>query len=382
MKMKNKKNKKSNITSLPLIAFLLAFAALSATAQERTPLILRHADFNQNMMSSGKLVSILEGNVDFQYGDTKIRSSYAKWYRSDGIVQFRDDVLIEMPKQTLSCDRMYFYRDREQVTALGNVDYLDKEHSTRVLAPQANYHLDTESLELVRNPKLIRFDTTDTDTLSIVSNSMHYNDSTGIATAKGSVVITRGPLRALSEVAYYHTDTELARLREHPEIFYDIHHIDGDSVDLFFDERRLQGVSVDGNAHVIHRDPPKNLQMDTVITDIVGDSLYMAVSDEGRIDTTWVHRNTVSKYFRVDEKQKTNEARGKMMVLAFTEEGKARHLNINGNAESIYYIEDGGKAGGRNVADGQQIDVTFRDGKAVFLTMTGDVRGKYLAHKK
>lgn len=371
------------IFNLRLItAALLCLMTTGMAADKGTPLVLRHADYNQNMMNNGKLISILEGNVDFQFGDTKIKSSYAKWYRSDGVAQFRDGVVVEMPRQTLSCDRVYFYRDRKQVRASGNVDYFDKEHNTRVLAPEAIYHLETEFLELQRKPRLSRYDTTGADTLNIVSKSMHYNDSTGIATARGDVVITRGVLRAYSEVAFYHTETEMAQLRQDPEIFYDIHHVVGDSVDLFFTAKQLEGVSVDGNAHVIHRDPPQDLQSDTVITDIVGDSLYMAISDAGHIDTTWVHGNTLSKYYRVDERERTNEARGRMMVLAFTEEGKADHLTISGNAESIYYIDEDGRDAGRNVADGQQIEVTFRRGKAVFLTMIGDVRGKYFARKK
>ncbi|MFP4416918.1 MAG: hypothetical protein ACOC41_02005 [Chitinivibrionales bacterium] len=374
--------KTKNFNFFRFITFLLCLSAAVFGAEEKkTPLVLRHADFNQNTMRGGKLISELEGNVDFQFGDTRISSTYAKWYRSDGIIQFRDGVFIDMPDQTLSCDRLHFYRDRMQVTASGNVDYFDKKRSTRVLAPQATYHLEKESLELIRNPQLIRYDTTDTDTLNIISTSMHYDDSTGIAAARGSVKITRGPLVAYSQIAYYHSRQDMARLRKDPEIFYDIHHVEGDSIDLFFDERLLTGVSVDGDAHAIHRDPPQDLQTDTIITDIVGDSLYMAINPEGRIDTTWVHGNAISKYYRVDEKDQTNEARGKMMALAF-DEGKAHHLTISGNAESIYYIQEDGKDSGRNIADGQKIEVAFRDGRAVFLTMTGDVRGKYFARQR
>jgi hypothetical protein len=212
----------------------------------------------------------------------------------------------------------------------------------------------------------------------VIGKKMTHNDSTKTATAIDSVEILKGKLTSYCQTAYYHLETDIAQLRVAPRLYYDVHELTGDSVDLWFLDERLRGVTVMGRAKGVHRDEGRN---DTIITVVEGDSLYMAICADGSLDTIWAYGNTHSSYYLTSDPGSPNEATGKTMILSFTDEGQAKNLEISGNATSTYYVEDrGGK--GKNEASGDRIHVTFDGGKATYLRMTGGVRGIYFAQSK
>jgi hypothetical protein len=336
---------------------------------------LRRADFNENRMVRGGLVSELRGNVHFKYDDAEIQADFTRWRRHQGTAYFSGDVKVVRPKQTLTCRSMTYNRDGRKVVVTGDVDFLDRERNMRITGQRGTYYLDREDIVIDRKPRLERYDTTAADTLVIVGERMSYSDSLRMATATDSVVMTKGLMRATSAVAYFHPDDYRARLRSDPHLYYDMHHLTGDSIDLFFIDELLRGIAVMREAEGIYREYGDK---DTIITTIDGDSLYMDITEEGKLDTIWVYRDVHSIYYAKRSPDIKNVAEGKRMVLSFDAEGEARRLKIEGNAKSVYFVEDdeGGEAG-RNEASGDVIHVTFRDGRAVYLKLSGGVRGRY-----
>lgn len=361
-----------------IIAFgITAFINTPISAKKPMPLILKHANYNKNTLSGGKLISILKGNVIFLYDDAEIRSEYAEWFRSDGIAKFRDSVRINREFQKLKCDRMNFYRKNKLVTVLGNVDFFDKEENIRLLSQKGTYHLDTKQIDLDKDPRLFRYDTTANDTLEIIGRQMTYDDSMKIATVTNDVKIFKGLMESQCQIAYYYPDNDIARLRKSPVIYYDIHQLVGDSVDLLFAKNLLRGISAKGNTKTIHKDFSAK---DSLITEITGDSLFMQITEQGNIDTIWVYNDVTSRYYSKEKPFEANEAKGKIMVLCFNDQGNANNLIIQGNAQSTYYVDDESGAG-RNEASGDRIDLFFKDGRASHLVLTGAVRGIYFAEE-
>jgi hypothetical protein len=368
---------KRKFTLYEMLAALALLTPVAAKDKAAAPLILAHADYNENSMYNGKLVSVLKGNVHFAYDDAEIFSREATWYRGDGVAKFIDSVRIERPTQTLRCNRLDFNRDGKTVVVTGDVDFFDKKENVRMLSQRGIYHLDTKAVELDRDPVLMRFDSTAHDTLRIVGKRMFYDDSLKVARVVDDVRILKGKLNSNCQVAYYYPERDIARLRNKPHILYDRHTLDGDSVDLHFKDDLLRGISVVGKAKGIHNDYSAD---DSVITNIEGDSLFMALTPEGHLDTTWVYRNVKSRYFSKKNPDQVNEARGKVMTLLFTQAGAADKLIMQGNAESTYYVDDESGAG-RNEASGDRIDLYFRGGRATYILLTGAVRGIYFAQR-
>lgn len=354
-----------------VLLLVSAVAALSASSDD--DLILKNADSNENRLVNGELVSTLRGHVEFHYGEMKIFSDYARWWRDQGIIKLNDNIRVEQEDQTLTCDHMVFEKNNEELVASGNFKFVNTQDRLQLTGRSGRYTVDTKEFVLTGEPRFMRFDTTAAETLTIVGQTMTYNDSTQVATVINNVVITKGQLRATCNRAWYFTERERALLRGVPDIAFDIHTLTGDSVDLVFSGDTLKGVSVDGNAHGRYREVGAT---DTNLTDITSDSMFMLLSTEATLDSVRAFGNVESSYYLSNGSDTANEASGRRMILDFDPDGALEDATIFGNATSVYYvIENDGR--GRNEASGDSIRVIFLDGRAKVLLLSGSVRGVY-----
>lgn len=361
---------------LPFV--IICTILINDVSGESSTLILRNANYNRNTLVNGRLVSVLEGNVIFKYDDAIIRSDQATWYRRRGIAHFKGNVRISQEDQLLTCKRLKFNRNEKKITAYENVDFYDKVEMMRITSQKGTYFLETGNLTVTKDPVLFQYDTARAETLSISGDRMHYDDSLNIATAEKNVLILKGLLKAECKTATYNLEAHKARLREDPWIYYDIHELTGDSVDLFFtDKEVLYGVSVMRNGKGFHRDVTEK---DTIFTEVTGDSIYMDIAENGSVEKMWTYRDANTLYYSSNTRHLVNEGNGKVMILDFTE-GTTGNLTISGNAECTYYLNED-KESGKNEANGDDIVIHFRDGKAVYIKLIGGVRGTYFAERK
>ncbi len=362
---------KSFSVLIKLFTLLACFVVLQVHA---TTLLLKNADYNRNSLVNGKLVSVLQGNVRFLYDDTYIRADEATWYRGSGKVDFNGNVRVWTEMQELTCDHMNYNRNMNSLIVRRNINFFDKNDQIRIVAQKAEYNLDTKHIVLNKDPQLFKYDTTAAETLSIVCDVMEYDDSLQIATGIDNVSITKGQLRSTCQQAFFYNETGVAKLREKPWIYYDVHDLTGDSVDLFFKDEALEGVAVMRNAKGLHKDITVK---DTIYTRVTGDSIYMAISDSGTVEKIWTYEDATTLYYSSENRQDINEAHGKVILLEFYH-GTTGTLSISGNAECIYFMDDE-KENGRNEATGDKIAISFDNGKATYIKLRGDVRGTYYA---
>ena len=246
-------------------------------------LILERANRNENIYSGGELVSHLRGNVVFRYEDIRISSDEATWWRNKDRVHFRRKVKVERGGDIITCDRLNFEREKNLLTARGSFFYRDSAEVTSLRGNEADYAVDKKTFIVRGNPRLVRKDSTDTDTLFISGRVMAYDDSLKIATVTDSVRIARGSLVAFCQKAEYFANTNMAHLRISPEIFYDTHRVTGDSIDLQFGGESLESARVVGSSHGRYTDASAS-SGNTSVTYIWSDSLFMTMSDSGQLD--------------------------------------------------------------------------------------------------
>jgi len=359
------------------LLFVMQFVASAAKKKQpkNIPLILKSADSNENTYVNDEFISILRGNVTFLYDDITIRSDEATWWRTEGKVHFNNHVKIVQKAQTLTCDRMIFTKASNQIDASGHFFYRDTVELTELSGDKATYLIEQKIFTLTGSPKLVRYDTAAAETLVIVGKKVNYVDSIKTATVFDKVVITKGKLVSHCERAEYETDSSIARLRINPSATFDLNELIGDSIDLYFGKESLRSASVFGDAHGVYIDT-SGKSNDTAFTHVWGDSLFMSLSDTGSLDSLRVHGKAISKYFNSDDREAVNEARGKIMRIAFGADGNVDNVKIWGNARSIYHIEETDSRG-INEADGDSITVFFRKGKAAILNLAGSARGKF-----
>ncbi len=355
---------------------VLVLSAFSAVTAKSPDLILKSANRNLNTMNNDEIVSTLEGNVVFLYDDAVIKSEYAKWWKSKGTVHFSNRVRVTKKEQVLSCDRLNYEKNKKWLAADGNVDFFDGKEKTRIRGRHADYYPDSKFVKLTGNPEFFNYDTAAHDTLIIRGDTMYYDDSTKLAQVRRGVSIAKGKLLSKCDKAHYFTEANRTQLRIAPQIQFEHDSLTGDSIDLLFTKKALKGMSVDGNARGLYKD---FTQKDTLLTQVVGDSMYMALDDSGTVDSLWIYRNVKSSAYPISSPSRSNEAYGKVMVVDFTKKGEIDNVKVWGNAKSVYHVEEGDK--GCNIATGDSIAVEFNKGKASRVMLAGSVRGFYAPEK-
>jgi lipopolysaccharide export system protein LptA len=359
-----------------LFCFAVTFAAETSKKKKDADLILESANSNENTYANGEFVSILRGNVVFTYEETRIKADEATWWRSQGILQFRNNIIVTNKSQRLTCDRMNFTKNNSLLTASGRFKYIDTLEQAQLTGNDAEYYLDEKRFFLKGNPRLIRYDTTSAETLTIVGKTMQYTDSIKQATVSDNVVITKGKMVSKCSKAHYFTEANIAYLRDKPEVVYDRSNVSGDSINLYFGKESLKKAAVYGKAKGLYIDtmPKSN---DTSYTHVNGDSLIITISDSGSVDSLWTFGKAHSEYYTSKEVQTKNEADGKAMIMAFGSQGAVSNVRVTGNARSRYFIEEKDSRG-INEASGDSISVRFRNGKASQLVLKGSARGTYI----
>jgi lipopolysaccharide export system protein LptA len=359
-----------------LLFFTASFAANSSKKKKDADLILESANSNENTYTNGEFVSILRGNVVFSYEETRIKADEATWWRSQGILQFRNNIVVTNKSQRLTCDRMNFTKNNSLLTASGRFKYIDTLEQAQLTGNDAEYYLDEKRFFLKGNPRLIRYDTASAETLTIIGKTMTYTDSIKQATVSDNVKITKGKMVSTCNRANYFTESNIAYLRDKPEVVYDRSNVSGDSINLYFGKESLKKAAVYGKAKGIYIDTmPKST--DTSYTHINGDSLIITISDSGSVDSLWTFGKAHSEYYMAKDRQTKNEADGKAMIMSFGAHGAVSNVSVAGNARSRYFIEEKDSKG-INEASGDSISVRFRNGKASQLVLKGSARGTYI----
>jgi lipopolysaccharide export system protein LptA len=359
---------------LLLVISVLCIGVPSWATRESATLILRSANYNENSLVDNQLVSTLRGNVIFEYDDMTIKADYARWWRKTGTVNLTKNIVVKKQHQNLTCDWLQFRKSRKQLVASGDVFLRDEKDHLQVSGRRGTYNIETKRILLTGEPKFIRYDTTAAESLKISGERMEYDDSLKTTSVYNNVDIEKGKLAAQCNRAVYFVEDDLAHLREQPNIIYDVHTLEGDSVNLYFDGDTLSALSVSGNANGVYSDFQTD---DTSKTTVIGDSIFMSITPRGYLDTVWTVGNVESEQYRTSEPNTINEVSGNRMVLAFDNEGTIQQVRITGNATSSYWMVEDVDNPGRNEASGDSLYVFFKDGKTSRLRLSGSVRGAY-----
>ena len=271
------------------------------------------------MSKDGEVISELNGNVVFLYDDAVIKSEYAKWWKSRGVVSFSNKVQILRKTQKLTSDHVDYDKNKKWLITNGNLDFYDTKERVKLTGDHGTYFLDKKFLVVEGRPRFVFYDTTAHDTLDITGKKMTYDDSLKKASVYDDVAVKKGKLFTQSNEAFYYPDSGNAQLRMTPKIAFETDSLRGDSVDLTFTKKHLKQVKVKGQGHGQYKDFGAS---DTTLTHLLGDSISMFLTDSGKIDSLWAFGSVKSKYYPIKNPLATNEAFGKQMTVSFNNRGE------------------------------------------------------------
>lgn len=235
----------------------------------------------------------------------------------------------------------------ERTTILSNYIYSDEKTSYMkaykdplMITVSENYEdtmylsADTLLSYKIANPdSIVTYDSIKTD--SIINIEM-INDSVKIVKAYYTMKMIQGEMSAVADSLFYSEKDSIFKLYINPIMWMDSTQITGDSIFLYTKNNEIYKVDVFGNAFVI------NLQ------------------DEGIY----------------------NQIKGKFLQ-AFINNKKITKIEVDGNAESIYFIKDKDNVySGANKSTSALITVSFNDGEVDRIKLTGGPEAVFTPMKK
>lgn len=352
---------------------------------------MENADKLEGFRSKGEY--ILTGRVRFRHGQLRFETERAVWSKELNQVSCEAGMRITQRGAELVADRGTYSKARNEAEAEGHVQLRDSTGDLRGQGGRLTYHRLTHDVVFWGAPELRRFyrdtvvsgtakiDSTGkkeqgkiNDTLTLKALRMTYNDSTLIAVAESSVVITKKKTLITCARAEYRDKADSLFLTGDPKVSVDRSQIVGDKMRMRVQEEEIRGLLVQGGAKAVSLDPKTDSTPERQ-SEIRGDSLLLAFTGK-YIDSAQVFRDADGLYFDTNRPKLRNHMRGKHMIMRFKDR-EVHTAQVVGSARSTYYHLENGHLRGRNVAQGDSIRFAFANGKIDEVLVTGQAHGTY-----
>jgi lipopolysaccharide export system protein LptA len=388
-----------------IVLFAMTAFVLTAHAQsEETTVILNHADSLVGTMLDGEQVKQLIGNVKFtqgrivvtcdraiQYvvskkiflegevvvhqdtmklmssrgvyypdsktaegfddvrlndGRTSLRASYGKYFVDEKKAYFKGNVNVEDSASVLVADELTHFRETKKTIADGNVRITDMANGITIYGGHFENDRIQKYSSMTIDPKAVQIDTAadgTLDTMIVTSRIIEsYQDSLPRIVATDSVVMTYAEVASQAGKAVFFPVLDSIVLEKSPHIWYsrntwETTQVSGDSMFIKLKQRQIQTVVIRGHA---------------VAISVADSSLH--------------HRY--------------NQVTGQEIILHFHQKNIER-LDVNKTATMVYYLFDEKKPNGLNKTTGDNVTMTFREGKIEKITVVGGVEGQYVPEK-
>ena len=348
-----------------LFLFIFVFLSEKVTAQQKG-LELIHADKTIGKKQAGEQVRVFEGNVHFRQ-DTLDMYCNSAWFYSDknridfmgnvliedGIRKLRavkieyfpktrfaicrQDVVITDAKDSLSTTRFTFDFKTEEARADSGMYVYNRPNRVHIWGQSGWYDPRQKISRVRKRAKLMRIDSTGTDTLIITAAEMEYRKtSPPLALAIHKVRITQGSLTAVCDTARFYPKDEIVQLIRQPQAWFDDNEMSGARMKIAFDSLGIKRIDIYEKAKAISRADSVKDEWNL----LKGKEIHLDIKDKKpqRISALG---NASSTYFLKEKEEGSgmNFATSDTIVVYFID-SKADSIRIKGGAEGTYYPED------------------------------------------
>ena len=362
---------------LSVLAVLMALAGAPEGPAAEAPLIINHADRFEFMDRGGVKYQRLIGHVDIRYKDTRVFSDTTVHFHRHNRIEFNGRVTARLKVQTLSADRVTYFKKDSSVSARGNVVLKDPEQRVRITGGAGKYQSRNEESRIWINPVLMRTDSAGRDSLFIYASVMKHFGKEKKAIAKDSVRIIQGKTRGFCRTAEYFKDAEMARLLDSPVVYYEKNLIKGDTIRLFFEGQALDRVHVTGSASGTMLEEDEKQPDSAKVSILYGDTLIAYIRENAIARMEIIGHAVGVNYVRGDSLN-VNRMTGKYMEFFFSD-NRVDSTHVFGNATSVYHYQDQAPQGkaGRNETSGDSLNIYFDNQRVSRILARGGVKGTY-----
>ena len=232
---------------------------------------------------------------------------------------------IRRESTTIRADEIEYDSKLKQANAKGNVVWRDTSEDAILLSNRTYYSDDSSFIRASDDPLLLTIDKDEHDTLFLSADTLlSYKlpglpDSTGkidsfrVTYAYRHVKMIQKDVSAIGDSLYYTTQDSIFRIYNTPLLWMDSTQISGDSIYLYIKNEKINHISIFGNSF---------------ISQLMDSGIYNQVKRKN--------------------------------IEGFVEKEKLKRVEVDANAESIYFIKDDNKAyTGANQSESGNITLYF-----------------------
>lgn len=261
------------------------------------------------IMTSDTLIFNTVSEVTYFYGPSNIVSDSNTIYCENGWydtktenASFSENAKVNFSKQYLTGDSIYYNRNKGIGQAFENITIEDTTNNSYIKGNYALYNEKTEYALITKQPYLVQYDTKDTlflraDTLELLSDSIENR-----YLAYHDVKFYRSDMQGVADSLSYSDKDSIMHLYTNPILFNNENQLIADSIAIKTSKEGIQELYMNHNAFIIS-------QVDTI-------------------------------HF--------NQIKGKMMRGYFNNKNELSLVDVVGNGQSIYFLEEDSTITGMN----------------------------------
>ncbi len=255
-------------------------------------MVIDHANVIRRVEEGDSLTYFLEGNVRAHRGPVRMRSQLATIYRQSGIADFQRNVRFWDQTTEIFADQVVYEELTNVAIATGNVQMIDRDSGSQVVADTVHYFRDDELIIARPRPHgtLLGSDSTaQSEPFDVYADEMRFrSDSMGsTVVAVRRVLIERSDLTALADSLIYDDNEERVALRINPQVETEETFLSADRIDIHMTENDIESLVALAQARAIDKTDtipdavPAAFEHVSETSYLEGDSIYIAFEDEG-----------------------------------------------------------------------------------------------------
>jgi lipopolysaccharide export system protein LptA len=290
-------------------------------------------------------IAYILGPSDIIQDSTRIYSEYG-WYNTikENAKLINNSHIRDLSGRRLSADTLLYNQKTGDAEGFKNVALRDSAQSLLVNGGYGIYNEKTKKGFVIEKPTVIDF--SNTDSTFITSDTIFYDSSEDITFLKAyyNVQSWNIDFQSLCDSLCYNSKDSTAQMFGSPILWNGKNQITGESIKMYTNNENIDKVEVIGNAFIYSKE-------DTLAINQVSGKLITAYLEDGKLYKAHVNGNAISVYFVEEESDSTstekskeyvgiNRAESSELQIYFEDQNKIKKISMTPSSNGVMYTPD------------------------------------------
>ena len=292
-----------------------------------------------------KKIAYILGPSDIIQDSTRLYSEYG-WYNTikENAKLIDNSHIRDLAGRRLSADTLFYNQKTGEAEGFTNVALRDSAQSLLLNGGYGIYNEKTNKGFVINKATVIDFSST--DSTFITSDTIFYDSSDYVTHLKAyyNVQTWNIDFQSLCDSLYYNSKDSTAQMFGNPILWNGSNQITGETIKMYTKGENVDKVEIIGNAFLYSKD-------DTIAINQVSGKIITAYLEDGKLYKAHVNGNAISVYFVEEDSDSTktetpkdyvgiNRAESSELHIYFEDKNKIKKIAMTPNSNGVMYTPD------------------------------------------